>query len=217
MSYILDALNKSEQERRSQDTPNLDTVHRVLHAGKTGSTPWVPILVVLVILNTLIAIYWYTSRDTRTETPIQDRDVVADRLPANRLPADPLPTQTTTPALITSGATVEPEPEPAVSTTERPQLITPEDYFSRESTPEPVADPPPVRFSELPLSVQQQIPEIRISSHIYGTDPAFRMANINDRIAREGDMITDSITLDEITEDGVVLKYLHYRFEMRIQ
>jgi general secretion pathway protein B len=73
-----------------------------------------------------------------------------------------------------------------------------------------------VRIAELPLNVQRQIPDITFSSHIYASDPSLRVVNINNRSIREGDYISDDVKLLDITEDGVVLSYLHYRIEMNV-
>ncbi len=80
------------------------------------------------------------------------------------------------------------------------------------------ADKPlaPVPISALPLSVQEQIPDLAFSSHIHANDPRSRMVNINGRFRREGDTLARGLTLLEITQDGVVLGYLHYTFEVGV-
>ena len=86
----------------------------------------------------------------------------------------------------------------------------------KNPAPQYVASITPVRVADLPANVQRQIPGIRFSSHIYANDPSLRMVNINGRIVREGDSVADGISLVEISEDGVVLSYLHYTFEMSV-
>lgn len=73
-----------------------------------------------------------------------------------------------------------------------------------------------VRISELPLNVQRQIPDIKFTSHIYADDPSLRLVNINSRSVREGGYVSDDLKLVGITEDGVVLSYQDYTFELSI-
>ena len=70
----------------------------------------------------------------------------------------------------------------------------------------------PVHISELPLDIQRQIPSLTFSSHIHSSTPSLRMVGINKRTYHEGDTIAQGLTLVSITEDGVVLAYLHYKF-----
>ena len=72
-----------------------------------------------------------------------------------------------------------------------------------------------LEFGQLPVSVRDELPKITINTHIYSNDPATRIASINGSINHEGDMVTKSLTLEEITENGVVLNYKGLRFNMR--
>jgi len=72
-----------------------------------------------------------------------------------------------------------------------------------------------LEFGQLPVSVRDELPKITINTHIYSNDPATRLASINGSINHEGDMVTKSLTLEEITENGVVLNYKGLRFSMR--
>ncbi len=67
----------------------------------------------------------------------------------------------------------------------------------------------------LPLSIQQEMPDISISGHIYSDSPSARMVNINGNIRREGDMLASDMKLIEITDSGVILSYKDFRFYVR--
>lgn len=69
--------------------------------------------------------------------------------------------------------------------------------------------------NELPLSVQQELPNISIRGHIYSNDLTSRIVNINGQIIREGETVTAGLKLEEITEYGVILSYKGYRFTIR--
>jgi len=77
MSYILDALNKSEQERREQDNvPSLQAIHDGKNNThpQTHSFPWMPIAVVVVVLSLLLVIFMLSAA--------RNNDVAAQKSPA---------------------------------------------------------------------------------------------------------------------------------------
>ena len=69
--------------------------------------------------------------------------------------------------------------------------------------------------NELPLSVQQELPNISVTGHIYSNNPTSRIVNINGQIIREGETVTAGLKLEEITEYGVILNYKGYRFTIK--
>ena len=74
----------------------------------------------------------------------------------------------------------------------------------------------PVSIARLPQRVQQQIPDIAFSSHIYADDPSLRMVGINGVNRYEGDLIADDLVLEEITEEGIVMSLGNYAFTMSV-
>jgi|TARA_B100000959_G_C14849793_1_gene569665 hypothetical protein len=178
VSYILDALNKSEQEQKSRQVPGLDSIHDS-RAWRTQATrkPVGWFFAALAVLAGLFLIYWTTPYPAEVSN-----------LPAQLRPGtDPAP-----------GKVIKP-------------VETPRNLPVEEATPTRV-----VSIAELPLAVQQEIPDIIFSSHIYADDPSLRMVNINGQNVREGDTITDGIKLAEISEEGVILGYRNYAFTMSI-
>ena len=72
---------------------------------------------------------------------------------------------------------------------------------------------PPLR-SKLSLEIQQALPAIDISGHIYDDRPAARMVFINGHIQHEGDMISPGLKLLAITPAGVELSFRDTRFRI---
>ncbi len=68
---------------------------------------------------------------------------------------------------------------------------------------------------ELPRSVQQELPAISITGHIYSNEPSSRIVNINGQILREGETVSAELKLEEITPNGVILNFRDYRFQIR--
>ena len=158
MSYILDALNKTEQATRNQQPPKLDAVQMIPQHRNT--TLWFVVLLIVVLLG--LSIIWY--------------------LPRENTPAAATPIPKTTIENI----------GPAIQET----------TF--------------IRLAALPLNVQNQIPSMTFSSHIYASDPSLRMVTINNQLYREGDTVAEGISLKAISEDGIVLSFQHYAIEMSV-
>ena len=67
-------------------------------------------------------------------------------------------------------------------------------------------------YSELPFSVRKALPELRLSMHVYASDPAQRFVVLNDSRIGEGDKTNDDVFVREIRPDGVVLEFQSQRF-----
>lgn len=222
MSYILDALKKSEQDQKNRHTPGLDTLHGSLApAPRVGRSPWIVFALVLVLANGLF-FYWFTSPGSTAET--------GPAFPWQSVSTAPAASEIATNTEIPGSNEREPkEPDFDKADFDRTDfdgtvfsefsgqglLITPQD-FNKHTYSNQGPGTRPVRIAELPLNVQRQIPDISFSSHIYASDPSLRVVNINNRNFREGDYISDDIKLLDITEDGVILSYLRYRIEVSV-
>lgn len=64
---------------------------------------------------------------------------------------------------------------------------------------------------ELPLATRRSLPEIKLSMHVFATDPAQRFVIVNGERRAEGDDF-DGLKLVEIRSDGVVLEAEGVRF-----
>ncbi|MFT4714808.1 MAG: general secretion pathway protein B [Candidatus Azotimanducaceae bacterium] len=228
MSYILDALKKSENERQSQDLPDINAVHERPHLQSVNKQKkWPIILIVILILN--VAGFWFVwqrtppMNETSAKTPevstILEDSVFKDTTETGHVSQQKLPDIIVTPLGVQNGA--------------REILITPQDAYrkspSTSSAPYQVqdseqdlinkplaADRPVKRITALPTNIQRQIPDLKFSSHLYADDDSFRMVNINGNMFHEGDYIAEGIRLERISEEGVVLAYLHYTFEISV-
>lgn len=81
--------------------------------------------------------------------------------------------------------------------------------------PEPErSEPGPVSYWELPQSVRDDLPELRISVMVYAEEPKDRFLLVNGERIREGDTI-NGMVLDEIRRDGAVFRYRKYTFLLK--
>ena len=196
MSYILDALNKSEQERRTQKTPDLSSIHRAPPARNESSKRWyIGIGLVLASINIAGLAWWQLT----------SKPVILTTIPAIQT----LPSQSASAQL--DGSVSKIMQSDASSNQRRNEqapsmIITPSSSNSANSQVIPA--------SQLPMNVQRTMPELTISSHVYSDDPSLRMININGNMMNEGEYVAEDFLLDEITEEGAIIRHQNYRFRI---
>lgn len=231
MSYILDALKKSERERGHGGVPGVQTVHSSgLNYNNEKTTYWPYILITAVVLNLGAILYFIIDKDSDTEAHLSrtqsqntnevvPQTVAADdtaHLPAgnsieNEATQAPPQNSPAEPEAVVPPATV------AVTEPARPVVKAKKNRANTNSIKEtPVAtkkeDITPYQdevkdFHDLPQSTKQQLPAIVISAHVYSSNPLQRSIVINNNFLEEGEYVLDGLILHEITKDGAVLDY----------
>lgn len=216
MSYILDALKKSEQERGHGNIPDVQTVHTSsLNYRSEKKAYWPYILIAAVLLNLLAIVYFIVDKDQPAEIAdtSQQKNVVAHVTPEDRPVVEKI-TETENVTTISSDDTKKkalekPSPEPeektiaikkqAASKTEK-TAASPEKHTTNQ--PAPIID-----FYDLPESIKHDLPSIVISAHVYSTNPMQRSIVINNNFLEEGEYVLDGLILYEITPDGAIFNY----------
>ncbi|EMP55530.1 hypothetical protein MSNKSG1_06653 [Marinobacter santoriniensis NKSG1] len=212
MSYILDALRKSETERRQGKVPDLghqvQLIHRSGRKKGIAAGVWIA-LALLVNAGVLAVVFW--PREVSTPADAQPPQAsVTHSAPRESVDA-PSPSAAVVEEKVDPPAPVTAEPVESEPTTvteaEKPTIIVPS--VSREKTQEALSESPNSdrvpHLIELPLSFQKSVPDLTFNSHIYASDPQARRVMINGQYLKPGDSF-DGITVDRITEDGVVLR-----------
>jgi general secretion pathway protein B len=59
------------------------------------------------------------------------------------------------------------------------------------------------------------LPELRLSLHVYDAEPSRRYVLLNSTRLREGESTPDGLRLERITESGVVLAWRNRRFTVQ--
>lgn len=243
MSYILDALRKSETERRQGKIPDLGQPMQLIHRPRKKRVSPVVWVAVALMVNALVLAYvfWPQARmsdqtnDVRAPASAKalDTEPAAETVPATEARAPTVAADTHSrpdespagPVATTTGASEIPAGSEA-STIITPSVITPAATAPTVITPSTATDNggtpvlPEAEFTgrvphlvELPVSFQKSIPDLIFNSHIYSTDPAARRVMINDRYLRPGESF-DGIRVETVTEDGVVLSKQGQRFRV---
>ena len=217
MSYILDALKKSEQKRRQQGAvPDLLTVHdsKPLNAGKHTKWPYVLIGIVVLSIGALLWIFNKYAGKSNIE-----QAQVSARPPAQAPPAIAPETSD-----IAQSETSEKKPQ-------KSEKKLPEaGWISEEKSYNPHADTPISTFRtshdevpspskqvtfkeyELPPEIQQALPKLTISALVYDENPSARIISLNGNLFHEGEIVAAGVRLESITANGVVFSYMGYRF-----
>ncbi len=216
MSYILDALKKSEQERGRGTAPSVQTMHSSslnYHASKSQLWPY--LLLAAVVVN-LAALVYFIMAKSDPEAAVPDPQKIAATKPAVTTSAGDVNIERFGTATHNSndGETIIYKP---VSMPGTGRTAAAEPTSTLAVIPEyPQPRGPIMEKEELPPDMQQHIPLMEFSAHIYSDNPVQRSIVINGRFMEEGDRLTADLLLDEITADGAIFNFRGQRFRQGV-
>ncbi len=212
MSYILNALKKSEQERQRENGPSLNSVHgsvpgfqKRYSKKKTTLALW---CLSAITLGLAFSVSYYISLHTSpVDLPVE-----------TAVPPKPTAPSSTSPSLTPSRTTTVPlmlarEEKKIVRVNKEGRLLTAGETPKQTGTKHQSLP----STQQLPEEVKRNIPEITLAGHTYSETPGQRMVIINNKILREGNTLDGNIRLVEITWDGVVLDYNGTQFQQHIK
>jgi general secretion pathway protein B len=195
MSYILDALKKSDQQRQRGATPTLPTAQSTVTVPKQSFPVYYGVLAG-VLLCAGIAIGWL--HPWQAEQPMHAAAPFAAR------PVPPTPNQVSPP--------LRPD-QPGMANKPEQTLPVPDMAPPPASPAVAVQDQKAVALSELPPAIRQEIPAMTIQLHSYSNKPINSIVSINSRMMKEGESLAPGLKLEQITPDGVIFSYKGYRFQ----
>jgi len=200
MSYILDALNKSEQEKTETKTPGLNTVHqRVERSDSRTPQRWQIIVGVILTLNVAALAAWYfTSGDAA------DTEMTVQPPPRSSLPA----ITENTPAASQSQSVER----------QRPTVVRQETARDTRQVQQamPIQRASATVSRTVTVDASTRLAAIRFSSHIFAADQALRMVVVDGQRMKEGDTLSGGIRLEQITEDGVIFQHNGTRYPIDV-
>ena len=203
MSYILDALKKSDQERKQGDVPNLQTVHlAVLPEQKSQWPMYTLILFLLMSLAFVIGIL------------ISEKNELS-LMPENTNEQLPAATVQIEEKVVEEKKLVSAEPE-AISKQEQAIIST---LSTREEPSKPIRDSEVdeiAHLHELHDYQQQLIPEMSFAGHVYSSVASSRSVIINGRVMSEGESLMEGMTVEKITSNGVVFRFNELLFRVDV-
>jgi general secretion pathway protein B len=242
MSFILDALKKSEIERQRQTEPGL------MDAGirqRRGRLPaWAVLLGLLLIVNIVVLLVMLlrnpvpAARSTpaghaaastavratdAAPTPVAGPPAAAAQPgePPHFSPLDAAPVYAPEiPASAATGSAAADRGPAAraplyVAPLRAPSLHRPDPVLTDEDAAAGTSassDEILPSISEISLTGAQALPELHLDVHVYATKPGDRFVYINMRKYKEGAVLQEGPKIELIRRDGVVLNFQGLRF-----
>ncbi|VAW56310.1 hypothetical protein MNBD_GAMMA07-2241 [hydrothermal vent metagenome] len=218
MSYILDALKKSEQERKQGGVPNLQTVH--IPVGVESQTPWVLYAFITVLLLVLaFVIGLVISNKTPSGVSEEDTEATKQSLERSSVAVAQQPdVKVVTPRedvyqnLNTVNVGVQAEPKPLDTPVKR--ILKKDNTIASKRKRPDLSDIP--YLHEMQDYLQQSVPEMTFAGHVYSSTPSSRSVIINNVAMSEGDTVIQGINVVEITTSGVIFSLNDEFFRMDI-
>jgi len=228
MSFILDALRKSEIERQRQSGPNMaefpiarEERHMPVALIAIGVLLAINVGVVLFFLLRDHAAPAAAATQVAASSPVSATSALAPGAAASAT----LPAAAPAPAVPGALSPLEAE----VVGTDDYSESAPEVYGNVSTVPPDAPDPtlipetqasrPGVIYGQAPtaedpsaVTAATGLPELTVDLHIYSEDPAKRSVFINGRRYVQGDHIAEGPVIEQITRDGAMLSYRGRRF-----
>lgn len=222
MSYILDALRKSQRERNPAPPAPPGAVHNITISLPGGSGLIVVGIVLLLALLGAALFFWRSTVGSVPEPAVPVATVKA--APADVAPVSPpavAPVKASVPVHDLAEQAkvplpVVPKPKPARKLAKKPASVVPAVSPAPASNPATTAttgDGIPL-LQQMPLEFQHALPPLAVTIHVYAPDPSQRILFINNREYHQGGSIAGGIRVEEIVPDGVVLSYQGERFKL---
>jgi general secretion pathway protein B len=228
MSFILDALKKSESDRQRQSGPALFEVK--VAPRRPGLPAWAVAIALLFAVNLGIVLWILLRKPPALPAPPAARLVAAVPAaasapvavvpsPAASTPTAPASTASTTasavPPPVVTPAAMEGPPEPQGPAAPA-AAANPDDYAPATDEVDSAGHVRRGTASGVPLYQQAaattQLPQLRLDLHAYAARPADRWVIINMRKLHEGDSTPDGVHVESIIPEGAVLSYQGTRF-----
>jgi general secretion pathway protein B len=218
MSFILDALRKSESERQRNALPGI--TYGPSARGSQQRSPWLPVAVALLLVNICVVAYmWYGNK-----LPGADSGSVASSVatgPASSEPqlaavdkSPPAETKAASDPVLMGEPVAEPVAAPAPAAADKGPETT------AAATPVVTSAKPPASSgdtSNLPTLAQLvldgvlELPPLHMDVHVY--NPAGRsFVSVNGDILRSGSVMSEGPVVVDVTRDGAVLRFRGTRF-----
>jgi general secretion pathway protein B len=209
MSFILDALRKSEIERQRQNGPSMADFP-VAREDRRLPIALIAIGFLLAVNLAVVLFFMLRGEDRPAAEPAGHAPAPAAPAPAAATPApqSELQSQLALPEL--------PEEPPAVYYDDAATL--PPDAPDPTLTPDTPAPGADVAYGNAPaenpssVAASTGLPELSVDLHVFAADPAKRAVFINGRRYTQGAQIAEGPVVEEITRDGAILTYRGRRF-----
>ena len=244
MSFILEALKKSEQQRQQNAaSPKQVGARRLsLHPRNSRHRPYWLLVTVLLLL--MLGGWWHFSASgpnqgdlpvvERVESPPPAKNRFDSSEPAVIAEPDNSPKVVESATGVVGQAVVQPvepvlQPTPVIETAPVPRSFirtatsgkkAPSAIKAQADTSIAEGLTPQKESSTLPLytdlstGLRERMPRLDMSMHFYTPVSERRLVRINNLLLREGDWVSGEVEIVEITPTGVILDFLGKDFKL---
>jgi general secretion pathway protein B len=221
MSFILDALRKSEHARERRALPGL--VDLPVSRAAPSRLPWILGSVGVLLVVNIAVLVWVLARPSPPPAapPVAAPPVAVPPVAVPPVAVPPVVApRPGAPIVRRLAAESEPGADPELDHVEAPRpapRAAPEPYAAeraaaaREFHPGvSVAGLPSIH--QLPPQATAGLPVLNIDLHVYSGNPAQRFVIINGQRLHEGGQLKEGPTVDRITQEGAILNHQGTRF-----
>ncbi|MGK0442072.1 MAG: flagellar basal body-associated protein FliL [Pseudohongiellaceae bacterium] len=232
MSLILEALNRADKDRSSeQNSPPIQGQAYVNDTPPSQNKSYrfttIALIIALIIVATAVVTYIFShtntkaSIDTATTTNINEHSSSANTKEKSQV-------SVTTVQSEQFAATQPPEHPPqaiekvstSISTLYNQQKVRESSQQTNlrqtievASSENKAIEKLPPLVSDLPWTIQKQIPTIDYNQHVY-LDAGNSFVEINDKIIKNGQIIQSGLKLINIEEEHAILSYQQNKFRL---
>ncbi|MDA0706284.1 MAG: general secretion pathway protein GspB [Proteobacteria bacterium] len=200
MSFILDALKKSETERQEQSVSEFSSVPS--STGEASPLRWLWLLAALLLINVAVLVGILMKRGDSPASPTTAVTAAPADVAATVVAPPPTAKATQSFEERVANAVVERPPVSQVSQ-DLPQAVP-------QSVPQVIDAPASTSraptLDQLRLNGSISLPELHLDIHVFSDNPAERFVFINMSKYREGERLAAGPQVSEITPDGVILE-----------
>lgn len=216
MSFILDALKKSESERQQQAGAEFSDIPA--SPGEPQSFKWLWILAVILLVNlvVLLAILFRPEPATEPVAPVESATTTQpvatqDRAPEPSFEEQVAEAKRSQPAPAVANSEPGPAASSAVNETSQSDSRA-ADAIAVLENGRPIQQsasgrPSMKTFNELRLEGTLQLVDLHIDIHVYADNPAERFVFINMNKYTENTTLAEGPVVKEITTDGAILEH----------
>lgn len=226
MSYILEALKKSQAERQLGELPSIHAPQVQLHDGAASAsarrTPvWLALGGVAVAVAAALLLWQPWQADAAAPAaaavvPAVLAQAVPAPLPVTAPPAAvaPAPVAASVPPAATAAPVhhARPVAEPKQETPG--QAVSPPVAAPAPAAPAPAAEESVPGMRDLPEPIQRQIPAVAIGGYIYSKNPADRLLLIDKVLRHEGEELAPGLVLEKLQPKAAIFSFKGYRYRV---
>jgi general secretion pathway protein B len=224
MSFILDALKKSESERKRADAPALYETQMAPVRPRVAT--WLIVLGALLLIN-IVVLSVVLLRGTRGAAPPVDANGAAAPAPAAVSPTPaPMASPPASPAPSAPAQMAGPppaggsaaDPGAAGNATGAAAAPTDDDAPAVDPAHAAVANTADVpTYDQVASAPGANLPELKLDLHAYAANPADRFVFLSGVNLKEGQSSPGGIRVETITPDGAILSWRGTRFFLHSQ